>query len=928
MDFSFPFEKSLIERYASAIDASYYLLVPEAVARPKTERDVVELMRYCSDHGRSLTFRASGTSLAGQAQSRDILMDVSRDWNKIEILDEGLKVRAECGAILGKINEKLKKSGRKIGPDPASIKACRVGGAAANNSSGMSSGIRRNPYNTIDSMRFILPSGLTIDTSRKDCDDVLKEEEPDLYEKILEIRKEVTDDSELANLIRRSYELKNVMGYSLNSFVDHERPVDILSRLVIGSEGTLAFVSEVVFRTFPTFAEKFTGLIFFRDVRRACDALPGLIDLGAVALELMDYFSLRSLVGRPGVPRAVETLEPDTAAILFEFESESREKLNSIRSELDGILNKPDLARDPIIAETQAEREALWNVRQGLLTSVAAARRSGTSAVIEDISFRINDLGAALTDLRKLFDSSGFDNVGTFGHGLDGNVHFILAVDFADPADITKFKNFLDKLAVLVVDDYGGSLKAEHGVGRNMAPYLEKQWGSRAVELMKRIKRVVDPNGILNPEAMFVSDAEHSFSDMKTLPPVDESIDRCIECGFCAPICPSAGLTLSPRTRIALKREIKRNSSRLVKEKLLYDFDYYGLHTCAGDGLCEIACPVDINTGDLVKKTRAENKSYVSKKIAKIAANNFNDAEFMAKTAVKAARSIGSVIGDKALVETTKTVSRVAPGKLPVWNKSAPNNERFPSSNPDKPDFVYFPCCVSRIFSGDRERNIVVNYLKVSELAGFKIKIPSGIHDYCCGMAFHSKGYFEAYRIVLNKTITMLYDESRQGAIPIFFDSTSCTHSLGDCKDFLSPENRPKYNRMNIFDATEYLHDYVISRIELKKVDKKVALHPNCSLQKMNLIEKFKRIAEFCAKEVIMPYESGCCGFAGDRGFLVPELTESATKKFAEEVIAANPNACYSTNVPCEIGMSESTGLDYRPIVELVLEAAIKTNEA
>ncbi|HZX64116.1 MAG TPA: FAD-linked oxidase C-terminal domain-containing protein, partial [Myxococcales bacterium] len=537
------------ERIAHAHDGSFYRLVPQAVALARTEDEVARLFRLSHDVSLPLTFRAAGTSLSGQALSDGILVDISRGFSRISVENGGRRVRVEPGLIGAQVNRFLAPYRTKMGPDPASIATCRVGGILANNSSGMCCGVEQNAYHTLESLTFLLPSGTRIDTARPDADEELRAREPDLHAGLLELRRGIENDAPLAARIRAKYRMKNTTGYGLNAFLDFERPVDIFAHLLIGSEGTLAFISEVVLRTVPDLPHKLTGLLLFPDVHAACAAISPLRNAGARALELMDRASLRSVQGQPGMPAAFAGLGPDAAALLAELQCETApeagERLSAALAACErlSLLEKASFTRDA------GEQAKLWRVRSGLFPSVGAVRKSGTTVIIEDVAFPLERLADASLDLTALFAKHGYGEAIVFGHAKDGNLHFVITQAFGTQAEIDRYARFIDDLVQLVVSRHGGALKAEHGTGRNMAPFVEVEWGPEALAIMRRLKRLADPRGLLNPGVIVNDDPRAHLRDLKPMPAVEPEIDRCIECGFCEPRCPSRELTLTPRQR-------------------------------------------------------------------------------------------------------------------------------------------------------------------------------------------------------------------------------------------------------------------------------------------------------------------------------------------------------------------------------------------
>ncbi len=914
------FSKEII-RYSYSSDASYYRYIPDTVIFPENIEDIRNLFRYCKNNKKYLTFRAAGTSLSGQSQTDGILVNILKYWKNFEIIENGDCVKTQPGVIAGKINVSLVKYGRKIGPDPASINACSVGGIAANNSSGMSSGIVKNPYHTVKSISFILPEGTYIDSSQNEADEILKRKCPQIYNGLLEIRNKIFSSPSLKEKIIEKYKIKNTTGYSLNSFLDYEKPADILTHLMIGSEGTLGFISEIVFKTFPLKKEKLTGLLFFRDIKAAADSLPFLKSMDASALELMDYNCLLSIKNNQSVPNVISNLQKDTAALLFEYEDDEISELFFKKDRITDFVKKSDLSAPPLFSEDLREREVIWNVRRGLLTSLSSSRNPETSVIIEDIAFAVEDLADALNDLQNLLKKHDFNKTGIFGHGLDGNVHFMLSQSFKNTSAIDSYDAFMHELADLVIDKYNGSLKAEHGTGRNMAPFLKKEWGSEVLQIMKDIKELIDPDCILNPDVIISDDPNVHLNNIKTMPQVNEIIDNCIECGFCEPVCPSRDYTLTPRMRIAVSRILKDNNiPQEIKKNIEKDYMFYSVSTCAVDGLCEMRCPVGINTGSFIKSER-EKKS--SGKIQEHIAGSLPIYEVILSIFINVLKLKESVIGEKGLNFFIKTLENVSSSTLPKWNSNISLPSKLIFTAVKNAEYVYFPCCTSRIMGkekdGNKKYDIIDAFKTISHIAGVNLFIPKDIRGSCCGMAFSSKGYSGAYISVLSKTLIKLYKWSAEGSIPIVFDSSSCAYSIKNCRNDLNDKMKDIYDRLTFFDSIEFFHK-IRGRLPIKKKKKSVVLHPNCSVVKMGLIQLMIEVAEICSDDVIVPENLGCCGFAGDRGLLYPDLTASALKEEMQEVNSFTGDAYYSSNIPCNIGLNTFSTNKYLHLAHLIKE--------
>jgi len=891
-----------IDRIAYANDASVYRLVPRVVVQPESIGEVQALFRVSRAHRVPLTFRAAGTSLSGQGVTDGILAVVSRHWRRLEVLEEGRKVHFQPGVIGGAVNRHLREYGAKIGPDPASIDACMMGGILANNSSGMCCGVLLNAYHTLDSISFVLPDGLAIDTAQPGAAAKLEREAPRLAAGLLDLKARIEANDALRERIRSKYEMKNTMGYSLNAFLDYSEPLDILAHLLIGSEGTLGFIAEAVLETVPDYPLKYTGLLFFTDVPRACAAIAALRDSGARALELMDRASLRSIEEQPDVPARIRELPPSAAALLVEYQCRTEEELEQHASACRELLPSLPLMEQPSFTRDLVEQAALWRVRKGLIPSVGAMRRRGTSCIIEDVAFPVERLASGVADLQGLLAEFSYDDAIVFGHAKDGNLHFVLNQAFRNARDADRFDAFMRALADLVATRYGGALKAEHGTGRNMAPFVATEWGADAHRIMRDLKRLIDPDGLLNPGVILNEDPRAHVADLKSLPTVESEVDHCIECGFCERVCPSRDLTLTPRQRIVVRREIARlralrpDAPRLAE--LERDFAYDGVETCAADGLCAVPCPVGIDTGALVKLLRRRSRSDASQEIARLVARRLALAESAARMSLRLGRLL----------------RRDLP---PAARPTVPATARAGAKA------VYLPSCVSRVVGPDerRDRSVIELMVAVSARAGLPLWIPEDSGGHCCGLAFSSKGFHRASAACVNRTVEALWAWSDGGALPIVLDSSPCAHTLKRSGTELLPQNRERIARMRILDSIEFAHDEVLPRCAPRPVGGRVVLHPTCSVRKMNLTGKLLRVAEACAAAAEIPASAGCCGFAGDRGYSHPELTEAAMREEAAEIAASAPDGCYSTSRTCEIGLTRATGRPFRHLWSLLDEA-------
>lgn len=927
----------LIDRYSYARDASFYRLIPRVIVQPNTPDEVTELFKYARQTKIPLVFRAAGTSLSGQSITDGILVEINQHWRSHYIPADAKSITLQPAVIGAHANNYLRPYGKKIGPDPASINAAFVGGIVANNSSGMCCGVKDNSYHTIQSLKMVLPNGLQLDSGSEQANDDFKSKAPEIHSGLLLLKHQIEKNHKLRDLIRDKYERKNTMGYSLNAFLDYDQPIDILTHLLVGSEGTLGFISEITFRALPDDPFKSAALLLFPDIFAAAAAVMPLEEANAEALELMDRASLRSVQDEPGMPPELKELPDSAAALLCEFQASTE---NSLSQKVDkglAALKNLTLLYPPEFKEDPKTRAQYWKIRKGLLPSVGAVRKSGTTVIIEDICFRLKDLAPACVELQELFIKHGYDNAIIFGHAKDGNLHFVVTQEFADKSGVEQYRRFMTDLVEMTVSKYDGALKAEHGTGRNMAPFVETEWGSDALKIMQQLKRLLDPDNILNPGVILTDDPQSYTDHIKPLPSIETVVDSCIECGFCETWCPSAELTMTPRRRIATWREIKllgrgNGSERAIARELQRDYPYESVDTCAVDGLCALGCPVKIDTGKLTKHFREESHPGWSHKIANWTVNHFSDVVLGLRFGLLVAAPFARIVGYKNAAMVGRWLHKASFGIIPAWHSYTPTGAQIlpklslspVSETPET--IVYFPSCLSRgmgeIPHERHSKSVPQALIDIVREAGIDIRYPEKVDELCCGTPYSSKGYHDALIKMAERVTKSLWESTDHGKYPVVMDTSPCSYRMKTYDEILYGESLEKWRQLTILDVVEFIHDTVLSKVSLTRVKGEAVLHPTCSTTKMDHLEKFNALAVACAESVVIPDHYGCCGFAGDRGMLVPELSESATRREAESAHQCQGGAGhYSVSRTCEMAMSAATDKPYSSIVHLVHQA-------
>jgi D-lactate dehydrogenase len=898
-------------RYAS--DASPYRLLPKAVVMARDAGDISKILDYARASKVPVTFRAGGTSLNGQSQTDGILVDVRRHWSGVEVLDDGARARVKPGTVLGHANRVLAPYGRKLGPDPASTDIACVGGVLANNSGGMRCGVVADSYSTVRSLTFVLPSGTVIDTAAPDAAERFTEAEPELARGLAEMRDEIRGDESLATRIRKKFQIKNTTGYRLCAFLDEEEPVQIFRRLLIGSEGTLGFIAEAVFETVPRPPKTTVSWLHFHGIESATEPVPALVNSGATAVELMVAPALMVAAQNiAGAPQDWLELPPTSAALLVEFGAESDGELDALVAGAEAILREYELIRPPDFTRDPERIEVSWTVREGLHGLIGRFRAPGSSLIIEDVCVPPERIAESARDIQGLLTEHGF-LAGVAGHTSAGNLHFMLTPDFAKPEDVERYEAFMEKLVELVLDKYDGSLKAEHGTGLNMAPYVEREWGERATELMWRVKSLADPDAVLSPGVVLNRDPQVHLRNLKTTPEIEEVATTCVECGFCEPVCPSRHLTTTPRQRIVIRREMARQpAGSPVQRALLEQYEYDGIQTCAADGTCQLACPLGIDTGKLIKGFRQREHTARAQGQAVKAAEHFKQLEGLARAGLRTGAAAAPLM--RAWSGATRAL--VSDELVPSWprNMPPPAPAKLPKSSREGAAAVYMPACVNRIFGKPKNGaglQLPEAMVAVSARAGMPVWIPDDVAGRCCSVPWTSKGYSDGAALMANRTVEALWRWSEDGELPVVIDASSCALGLAsEVSESLSEENREHHSKLEILDSVSWAKR-LLPNLAIQEKLGSVAIHPTCSTRQLGLWREFRQIADEIADQVAQPIRATCCGMAGDRGLLHPELTASATADEAAELEGSRHDAYLCTNRTCEIGLQAGTGATY-----------------
>ena len=971
-------------------DASFYRQIPKVVIRSDNEEEICQIVKLCKKHRLPFTFRAAGTSLSGQSCSDSVLIVAGKHWEKYELGENADTIRLQPGIVGGRVNEILKPYGRVFPPDPASIGSAMVGGIVTNNASGMNCGVHANSDRMLVSARIILADGTVLDTGSEKSRQNFRKTHPEFIQKIENLRDKVRADEKLASRIRTKYSIKNVTGLNLRPLVAYDDPFDIIAHSLVGSEGTLAFLSEVTMRTLKDYPFKASAMVYFLSMREGCEAVVAMKKMKAgeddleysaenlvvKSAEMLDYKSLSSvndpvfLQYKKDVDAGkIEGVEPgdyhDLTAILTETKGITHEQLLEKIEKIKECLAHFRLYIPAEFTEDPAVYGKYWAIRSGIFPSVGGTRPVGTSCLIEDVAFPIESLPEATVKLQRLIADHGYSDACIYGHAFEGNYHFILNQSFADEHEVARYAEMMRDVAKLVVEGYDGSLKAEHGTGRNMAPFVKYEWGEKAYDAMKELKAIFDPDGLLNQGVIFNDDPACFIKCLKPLPVLnydfgsvpdgghylmdpslstaEETIEqvkranKCIECGFCEVNCMSCGLTLSSRMRIAVQREIRelettgRDPERAAT--LRRQYKYYGDQTCATDGLCATSCPMKINTGELTHLIRQldMNNSKLGYQVGEFAANHMAGVKSGLRVVLDVAHLGHVTLGPTLMTSLCRSMNKMG---LPLWTTAMPRKKRQPkpsdltqfiieksiptakshqSTGDSTLKVVYFPSCINQTMGLSKEAKVkhalVDEIIQLMAKAGYEVIFPEGMEKMCCGQIWESKGMLDIADRKSAELEAALWKASEEGKYPVLCAQSPCLHRM-----------KKVMKKMYLYEPAEFIMKYLVDRLDFHPIDRHVALHLTCSTREMGVDKDMISLAKLCSNNVYLPEGVGCCGFAGDRGFTFPEMNRYALRKLRPQIEKNHIEVGYSNSRTCEIGLESNTGIPYMSIVYLVNE--------
>ncbi|NVK11730.1 MAG: 4Fe-4S dicluster domain-containing protein, partial [Gammaproteobacteria bacterium] len=672
--------------------------------------------------------------------------------------------------------------------------------------------------------------------------------------------------------IRHKYRLKNTTGYGVNALLDFEDPIDQVLHLAVGSEGTLCFIESVVLESVRLKPLRAASLLCFSDVFTAADAVPVLKALNVSAVELLDWTSLRTMIGKSGTPEWLSELKSGNAALLVEVSADAPDILQSLYTPIIAAQFR-GLVR-PIVFETDSEQiTALWQIRSGIFPVVGSKRPKGSMVIIEDVAVPVDKLGSFVNELRGLFERYEFHSAVIFGHARDGNLHFIVTPNLSVAAERDRFKHMMESLVALVVDRFDGSLKAEHGTGRAMAPFVEREWGGEIYDVMTRIKRLFDPYGILNPDVIINPNTEAHIQQLKDLPNCNDEMDLCIECGFCESACPTTPFNYSPRQRIA--------AHRLSQLGEPVDLDAVA-SSCVACGHCEEACPVGINTSRALNASESAARSRMSRKVLSWQRQHWGVYLELSRRAIAIYRMIGRY---RAGQRWLAWLNRQFPKRVPKW---IPAKIEHPGvSSLGASQYLLLTNCADRILN-DSALAATIQRLALS------VDVRVGVLDehFCCGQRFDHLGETALAKLQRDQFQSLPNDTV------VIAEATSCLSTL------------LRGSGQRVIGLAEFVTTHILPKLNITRVSERVEVHLGCTLKSANERQHVTALLDQLLDDWSFT-SLACCGGQGEVQFF--DETVSANL-IASSELSKSRSMVIGMNTSCESALARQLR---RPVMSL-----------
>lgn len=895
-------------RYCYSTDASIYQVMPQIVVCPKDKDDVVACMKVAAELEVPITARAAGTNLAGSCIGTGIIIDFSKHMNRILGMVEKQGryfVDVEPGVINNTLQAYLKEHGFFLPPDPSSSEISMIGGNVATKASGARSVQHGTMDDYLVGVEFVTAHGTVIDTLNPDTIPT------HIASGLKEVQDAIFSDPEALEKLRSKEDIKVASGYNLFAFLKYNIDAaqtnmdsisNIITHLMPASVGTLGLFTRLRIEAVPIVEGTSISLVYFKDVKEAGDAVQFIKKLGAVKIELMDSISVGIVRGKYpqyNIPEGV-------SALFVEFDGEDRhikiEQMEELVSE-----KGYDISRIDSEAEDIEHMENLWAVRKALVPLLTHyAQDIKPDAFIDDVSVSVSHLADLINDLHKVFEKYGIVSA-IYGHAGSGNLHIRPMLNLNEPRNLKIFPKLADDVYE-VVFKYNGAMTGEHGMGRLRTMYLEQEWGEHIYGYMQHIKEIFDPQNLLNPDAMFSN--QHITDNVKYPTVYTSSFEKpCINCGYCKSVCPISRTKKGERGArsflqlMRLRESAPENILGMLSETDRKDIEKQ-LSTCLGCLSCATRCPSHASVGDFVLNGRSGHAGAATRKMMELWAGDYDRFQELATVfgiieplvdnpMSRKAINIGSTILAQTPLRSDRPIPKFR--KRPVSSHKQIHVE-------GGMNVALFAGCASRIVDdGTFEAT-----LRVLNRSGFNVSVPE---QQCCGLPMKDVGMMELAQKTAAANLDEFSDESIDAIVSI---CASCTMELkklpemfADCDDA-----RLRDAAKVVADKTHDIGEFLLSHLDdsvfdgtgdekPEKLNLKATYHEPCHLKNLGITKQPRALIRKMVSEY-EDMEDGCCGGAGQYGFMHPVESDAIFDLKLESLKRINPDVIVTTCPSCQ----------------------------
>ena len=886
IDCAFRFDETARVLYST--DASIYEIQPLGVAYPAHADQVSRILRFAYERGIPVTPRGGGTSLGGQAVGRSIQIDFSRHMNRIlEVNVEERWARIQPGVVLDELNDHLKPMGLLFAPDVSPSNRANVGGMIGNNSCGSHSIIYGKTIDHVLELDVVLSDGTR--TVFKPVGDreygekaALGGMEGRIYREIRRIAHENRDEIEA----RYPRIMRRVGGYNLDEFIG-EGPFDPC-KMIVGSEGTLAAVTEARVNLVPLPAHKALGICHFSDLIESMEATVEILKTDPSAVELTDRTILDLAKASPAAAHQRDFIEGDPEAILMvEYYGETAEAVAGRLDALESLLREKHMGYACVRATTAAAQSNAWAIRKaglGLLMGMKGDTKPAT--FVEDTAVSPEKLPDYIRDFRDIVHKHG-TVASYYAHASVGTIHIRPLINLKESEGIARMRAIAEEIRDLVVA-YGGAVSSEHGDGLVRSEWNEQVFGPRLYEAFKAVKAVFDPNGIMNPGKIianqkmtdnlrfgpaYQAEEINTFFDFSGDGGFSRSIELCNGVGACrkklvGTMCPSYIATLDEEHSTRGRANVLRAalSGKLDGEGFTSRRVYEALDLCLECKGCKGECPSNV---DMAKMKYEFLAHYYEKNGLPLRNRLFGRIESLNRLGSVFAPLSNRIVNHpwhKRFLERTIGVDRRR--SLPEFAEVTFEQwfyQRGPgrADDRDRPTVVFFP----DTFINYSEPHIGMAAVEVLESAGYRVVLAEP--RACCGRPLISKGMLRQARAAAEYNIAQLARYVDRGWTIVGCEP-SCVMTFRD--DYRDLVDDPKADRLaeGMLMIDEFLaRERGADRLSLpvRPTGRSISLHGHC--QQKAIAGTGATVA---ALELVPGYEvttlnTGCCGMAGSFGY-------------------------------------------------------------